>query len=332
MTPAKKNLLVTLADGKYINQAKQFFASAFFNSGWQGDYMLLTHDISEEDKNWFERKGIIVYDPPLLASVILTPSGHIPLTLSKLYLFTEAFKEKWGTIIFYDCDVIIRASLDGLLDYSGLSAPSGDHFRLENEYYLEKMSTELRRRIDIRKQSFCAGSFYFKTNIIEENTFKNLLNLFNNNKEIFKHGDEALFNLYFYDKWNKVPIVYNDPVNLLKIKYDINEKRDKSIAIHFIHFPKPWEKSSPYYLEWHNNLERAEDINLANRLEAKRVINKSEIRQYEIYIFLKKLEAGINKIIPIKEKTLIVNRNIGKLGLKIKKISPRLYNIIRLKR
>ena len=32
----KKNLLVTLADNNYIDQAKQVFSSVYFNAGWSG--------------------------------------------------------------------------------------------------------------------------------------------------------------------------------------------------------------------------------------------------------------------------------------------------------
>ena len=56
----KKNLLVTLADENYIEQAKQLFSSVYHNSGWKGDYMLLSHEIPESKLKWFRDKGILV--------------------------------------------------------------------------------------------------------------------------------------------------------------------------------------------------------------------------------------------------------------------------------
>lgn len=50
----KKNLIVTLADKNYIDQAKQLFSSVYFNAGWNGDYMLLAHEISESELRWFK--------------------------------------------------------------------------------------------------------------------------------------------------------------------------------------------------------------------------------------------------------------------------------------
>ena len=52
----KKDLLVTLADRNYINQVKQLFSSVYWNAGWKGDYMLLTHEIPEKDLKWFRTK------------------------------------------------------------------------------------------------------------------------------------------------------------------------------------------------------------------------------------------------------------------------------------
>ena len=47
----KQNLLVTLADKNYIQQAKQLFSSVYWNAGWKGDYMLWAHEIPEEELN-----------------------------------------------------------------------------------------------------------------------------------------------------------------------------------------------------------------------------------------------------------------------------------------
>ena len=56
----KKNLLVTLADKNYLDAAKQLFSSVYFNSGWNGDYMLLSYDIPKKELQWFRDRGIIV--------------------------------------------------------------------------------------------------------------------------------------------------------------------------------------------------------------------------------------------------------------------------------
>jgi len=109
----KRNLLVTTADENYIDAAKQFFASAYFNSGWQGDYMLLSCGINEKKLQWFKDRGIFVKKCEPLA-----PVGYknrwAASNINKIYLFQEEMKH-WGKVLFFDADTIIRASLDGLL-------------------------------------------------------------------------------------------------------------------------------------------------------------------------------------------------------------------------
>jgi hypothetical protein len=66
----KKDLLVTLADANYVDQARQVFSSAYWNGGWSGDYMLLAYGVPERDLQWFRDKGILVTEcePVLTAS------------------------------------------------------------------------------------------------------------------------------------------------------------------------------------------------------------------------------------------------------------------------
>ena len=82
----RNNLLVTLADKNYIDQAKQLFSSVYFNSGWKGDYMLLAHEIHEGELKWFRDKGILIKKcRPLYDKGI----AHLPpAMLDKFYLST----------------------------------------------------------------------------------------------------------------------------------------------------------------------------------------------------------------------------------------------------
>ena len=114
----KRNILVTLADENYIDQAKQVFSGAYHNAGWSGDYMLLCNNIDRKDKEWFQKKGIIVNEknPPLNKEGwnFGNKEKRFPLTVSfKFYLFTPEFK-KWKKVVFLDADTIIRGNLDKL--------------------------------------------------------------------------------------------------------------------------------------------------------------------------------------------------------------------------
>ena len=84
----KTDLLVTLADGNYIDQAKQLFSSVYWNAGWQGDYMLLAQDIPDEKLKWFEDKGILITPCESLSENETVGRGYPSTVLSKFRLFT----------------------------------------------------------------------------------------------------------------------------------------------------------------------------------------------------------------------------------------------------
>src|ERR1035437_2558156 len=121
-----KHLLVALADINCIDQVKQLFSSVYFNAGWKGDYMLMAHDIPEEELLWFRNKGILVKKCKPLhhgkASGIeyaeinpLEQKERIelrkryrdaPVLLNKFELFTPEFKT-WDIVLYIVCDIIV---------------------------------------------------------------------------------------------------------------------------------------------------------------------------------------------------------------------------------
>ncbi|MDP8200613.1 MAG: hypothetical protein P9M11_00560 [Candidatus Tenebribacter burtonii] len=86
----KKNLLVTLTDANYIEQAKQLFSSVYWNSGWKGNYMLLAHDVPDEKLIWFSEKEIIVERCSAFSDIKFR---RLTAAISKLLLFKSKFKE-----------------------------------------------------------------------------------------------------------------------------------------------------------------------------------------------------------------------------------------------
>ena len=56
----KRELLVTIADGSFVEAAKQVLSSAYFVGGWRGDMMVLTTGLEEADRKWFKERGILV--------------------------------------------------------------------------------------------------------------------------------------------------------------------------------------------------------------------------------------------------------------------------------
>ncbi|MBW3019669.1 hypothetical protein KY334_00060 [Candidatus Woesearchaeota archaeon] len=287
----KKNLLVTLANEKYLEQAKQLFSSVYFNAGWKGDYMLLAHNIPEEKLKWFRDKGILIKEcKPLVDGDFGMMNGVVT---SKFYLFTPEFK-KWDTIIYLDGDIIVWGSLDKLTKEKGFSASSDmSNMRLRQHFVKKsnptpeehKLIERLRQNYDLSVQGFNSGVMVFNTKIINDNSFDILLKL---SKEYEgKNGDQRVFNLFFYKKWKKLPSVYNFLVFGGKNQSQIKPKNVKVIVQHFLCDERPWEKMNYFHEEWKKNLERAENIDL-NRIPKGKKWSHLKIFLYSSYIDLKK--------------------------------------------
>ena len=354
----RRNLLVTLADNNYLEQAKQLFSSVYHNSGWKGDYMLLAYEVPEEKLSWFREKGIIVKKCPPLDSKKRWKT-HFPISvLSKFYLFTPYFK-KWRKIIYLDVDIIVRSSLDNLIKIKGFAAGDNINFKMKNEFINMPNG-----KYNLEKKSFCSGVMSIDTDIILEKDFFKLIILYDKYGKYCTCGEQGILNLFLYDKWKKLPLIYNIAPNYLggiiprspfKIKFD---KLDGAI-IHFLHFPKPWDKKSYYYQEWEASLKLSYRIKLETRKESPRKVriyhhlnhhyhlNKDKSKFYlrkSCSNFLKCSEIVINEIKKffnwmvkffywmVKFFNWIffsIDKQIGLIGLSLKKRNPKLYNFLR---
>lgn len=283
----KKNILVTLADSNYIEQAKQLFSSVYWNSGWKGDYMLLSHGIPEEKLSWFEDKGIIVYrcKPLLSGTGTFGLKHHTATVFSKAYLFTEHFKQ-WKKVIYLDADIIVRASLDGLLSVKGFSAPSSSPNLLTDEFHKGDQGRlrDLKAFCPLDGPAFNTGMFAFDTKIITEGTFRSLNDLVERFWPASSFGEEGIFNLLWYKHWTKIPLVYNVYPEPVCGHFELSPNWLHAIALHFVTSKKPWDEASPYNSEWKDNLAKAEKIDLDARKEAVKIWTAEEIDRYMSFL------------------------------------------------
>ncbi|MEK6893343.1 MAG: glycosyltransferase [Nanoarchaeota archaeon] len=323
----QKNLLVTLADKNYVKQAKQLFSSVYWNAGWKGDYMLLAHEIPEKELKWFRKKGILIKKCRPLVNKELKQGKWKKLVFSKAYLFTRYFK-KWKLVLFLDADIIVRFSLNSLLK-KGFWAAKGHntreklligkfHARINNCNY-EKYK-KLRKQLHLNSPAFNTGVMLFDTQLIKSDfaKFKSMIKEYG---EISASGEELIFNLFIGNKWKKLKKYYNLCPDYSLNNYKIKKEEIKAIILHFS-LEKPWNKSSPFYEEWKNNLKKAEKINLRAIPKAKSPDNKS------LNLFLRKLK---NNALPVRIRESYSNfkisadSKIGLAGILLKRYSPRTY-------
>lgn len=302
----KKNLIVTLANDDYLDKAKQVLSSVYFNAGWKGDYLLLAHDINDKKLTWFINKGIQIYKTKKLGNHT-GPGNYPPVVLSKFYLLKKYFKQ-WDKIIFLDADIIVRSSLNNLLSLSGFNAPEAETNQLKDQFIKERKiisKYNLNKHYNLEEKSCCTGVFVFDSSIIKEDSFKNLLNLYQEYRDLAIYGEESIFNLYFYKNWNRLPFLYNFNPDHAKRYYNANIENSPAVIIHFGWSISPWKKNSPYYGEWYSNFANANKINLKIRPQAKQFFSQDQ------------LDAYIKRVDRIKKYRLIIlyiDRQIGKIG------------------
>lgn len=322
----KKDVIVTLADSNYLQQAKQLFSSVYWNAGWKGDYLLLAHDVPDEELKWFKEKGILTFNcAPLFDDLI--GMGYNPVILDKLYLFSTYFKQ-WKTIVYLDSDVIIKGSLNKILNVKKFSAADAT-IKLGNQFYNSNvLFDEIKIKYNLKVKSFNTGIFVFPTILIKENTFEELINLFKRYRKIAKCNEETILNLYFYKNWLLLPGVYNYFVSV-QMAEDRKFKRMKAIVYHFLKVIghdeyRPWHCENFYYKEWNKNLENAEKIDLSKPNEMKSWCSL-KIVYYSFIIKYIKI-TGYNLQKALKNISHCLNQKMGNLGLFIKGKNEKLYN------
>jgi lipopolysaccharide biosynthesis glycosyltransferase len=135
----------------------------------------------------------------------------------------------------------------------------------------------------------------------------------------FIFGEQTALNLFFYKRWEKLPLVYNVYVNFI---HDKLPKHLKSIVLHFVQhrdYPPLWNPQHIYFNEWKKNLEKAEKIDLSNIPE----IRKWSPYKIYFYSMLLKLFVGHKRcLLNFKNAP---DKFLGHAGEIINKLYPGLY-------
>lgn len=263
----KQDLCVTLANDRFINQAKQLFSSLYFNAKWKGDCMLLSCNVSRKKLRWFINKGIYVKKcQPLFRKSLY---GYSPVVTCKFHLFDVEMKE-WKSIIYLDSDVIVLRSLNFLRNHSGfLAVPDPNNGKVSDQFSKNSLFSKnfikfllLKNKHDLQRTAFNSGIFAFSTSIINKNTFEDLQKLMRFYVDICRYPDQAILNIYFGRKCRFINYKYNV---FPKWHVDNIGHLDKS-KVSILHFAdtgkknKPWDERNRFYKEWKSNLDKSNEI------------------------------------------------------------------------
>lgn len=293
----KESVIVFRIDRKGIEKIKQVYSCVIRNAGWSGDFLILSHKISEKNLKWFRDKGIYIKKCKPLFGVGI----WWPMTTSKLYIFSEYIK-RWKHVIYLDTDVIVKASLEKLTHVKGYSAssdideqPLHHQLKLQNKYdwlVLKNIEKITQKKYNLFRPSFNTGVFAFNTRIVKKNTFQEIISLLRIAKQICRFGEQTIENLYFYDQWEKLPRVYNLVPRIYMKRYKISKRNLSGMIFHFAgHLKpiyKPWHPKNAFYTEWSESLKLADSISLINVLPSVKVWSDSSIWFYDNYLKIRR--------------------------------------------
>jgi lipopolysaccharide biosynthesis glycosyltransferase len=268
----RTKVLVTLATEDRLDWAKQLFAGAYFKGGWQGDYMLLAYELPENKLDWFRNKGILIKNCQKLSDKKVV--NFHSCVLNKFTPFTPEFR-RWDNVVFIDSDIFIEASIRDLAEVDGFAACADYYYKLnseiinpkyktENEEYgprQEFLSKRIRQKYDLERFAFNSGVMAFSTDIIEDNMLESLVELFAEYGDVCAKGDQSILNLFFYNKWKKLPVAYNVPFNYYVEKLHIKPEKIRGIMFHVWH-RKPKDLGDFFYEEMKQNISRFELIDI----------------------------------------------------------------------
>lgn len=289
----RKSVLVALADSKYLTQAKQLFSTAYWNSGWSGDYLLLAYDTAPHDLTWFTEKGIhIKHCPPRECG---SEKIGDKITACKCLLFSEYFKQ-WDNVVYLDVDIVTRGSIDGLIGLTGFAAcPSLGQTLRDNLVHFPNIPHALAKNLQndfkLNEKAFNSGVMAFPTSIIHSDMYEELMATFVRYVRVGSWGGDQLpLNLYFHNKWAELPVAYNQITPLGERSYDPGKLQ--GLVIHCVSFGNgPWDRQSPLHDEWRSNLERAELIDLRT-IPKVTVPSRAEVEERSVVVVRRHLMRG----------------------------------------
>ena len=267
-------VFVALANKKFIEHSKSLFHSAKVDGKWDGDFVL---SVPEEDRDTFNEieftdKGVEIFYGKTLPG---NPKPHY----YKYYLWTEYFKQ-WDWIFYCDMDVLFFNKIDFDLEdkqkdilYTNDCAGTPLSYQFEyRKEYVEKMDTDTHAKFEwINKNwgywddgpnipSFQSCFMLFHKDLIQDNTFENLIKLHNEYYVYYNlvlHGlteEQSILNVEFLGRWkelgdkfiNAYPRAQELEWEMDKMNKSYEDKRDyKSegiIALHFYQFFQPWSE------------------------------------------------------------------------------------------
>lgn len=245
------NCIILMSNKLYLDKAKNTINQIRDIGKYQDDIVLLIgNDLKDETINI--DKVIVKYFPDIDRSSIIEILKYKPITSDgrefikpfqwhKIHIFDTYFK-RWKKCMYIDAGMHIFNTIDKIINLdctNKLLAHSDAYPTFEwklkiqfNDTYFSELYNELYSKYNLEVDYFQSGILLYDTNIIEENTKDDLLEL--SNKYInSKTNEQGIMNLYFncirkvwepikikddqihyYDYWERDDLKYSDYIML----------------------------------------------------------------------------------------------------------------------
>jgi lipopolysaccharide biosynthesis glycosyltransferase len=269
----KKNAIAVLADEGHLEKTKQIIYSSYVDGNWQGEYILLAHQIANADAlKWFEERGIHIHHIDNEMGVSENQPKVNSIYFSKLSLFHPDFA-KWHRILYLDTDMVIQWDINALVEVEGFAAANDcARFNLWHQFSPREgwLSEDEKRELfhlfsdyDLDKTAFNAGMMVIDSGNNTEKRFGELMDLVDKYHAYSTYGDQGILNLYFQKSRIKLPYVYNDfyqSDDFNRIHFLRRRTPADAIILHITYPYKPWDERSMFYPKWKDNTEKADQL------------------------------------------------------------------------
>lgn len=247
--------IVIICDDNFVESATQTIKSIRLYWNYHWDIVILTTNLSENNILTFQSLWCEIRLQKI--DNIFNSSDYPDTVLLKYFLFSKFFK-KWDKVLYLDADTLVVSDINNLFLSKGFNAVYDcafstlwtqiadihiqEHIRLSVKYpEIEKC--------DLWEKLFNVGFFVYDTNIINNSTLDELIQLNNVFDGLFKFPEQPILNIYFNGKIHFLPMYYNNYVWVLdKMGYSkFSEPRKQFGILHFCWRFKHYLKESPYY-------------------------------------------------------------------------------------
>lgn len=228
----KKNCIALVFDKAFLDKAKNTINQIKNIGKYNGDIIcILSDDLKNSSTELNLGENVIILDncpeidrSPYIKKIEENPSSiHISVLRKtmhwhKFYCFTQYFKENYekclyldsGMQIFKPLDKIINLECDGKILAHSDAYPTYE-WKLSIQFdniLFKKEFDDLNNKFDLNIDYFQGTMFMFDTSIIEDDTFKNLVEL-SNIYPNSRNNDQGIFNIYFncmLNIWQQITI------------------------------------------------------------------------------------------------------------------------------